>query len=170
MCGDRCVFKASEVSVILTAINSPIAVEDLSPEAPTRDSYPVILSRNRGEVADDENDIRCRSTFPDETDDAFLPVVKVNPLEAIRSKIDLVHRRFRSVEVVQIFDPSLNSLVKWKLKDMPLQALLMNPLPPLSKLPSHEHQLLSRMPKHISKQEFEIGKFLPIVSRHFPEE
>src|SRR5262252_4990051 len=51
---------------------------------------------------------------------------------------------------------------------MPVDAGLVVPLAPLSNLATHKEQLLSRLSVHISKEETQVGKFLPVISRHLP--
>ena len=104
--------RPSKVSVPTAPIDRCIAVQNLAPEASLRDPYPVMISRNRREIADHEDPLSGVFPLSQETDNASLPIVKIHPLKAFSPKIQLVQRRFCSIEMVQIFDPSLHSLMR----------------------------------------------------------
>src|SRR5690348_3708238 len=53
-------------------------------------------------------------------------------------------------------------------QQMPIDAGFMIPLMPLSDFTAHEEQLLSRLSVHVSEKKTQVGKLLPVISRHLP--
>ena len=52
------------------------------------------------------------------------------------------------------------------LQEVPLEPRIMVPLAPLTELPAHKHQLLTRVGPHETVVGTQVGKFLPVVARH----
>ena len=77
---------------------------------------------------------------------------------------------FLAVYVINIRHPTLQLAMGIMLKQVPLQAFIMPPLPPLAKLAAHEQKFLGGLRVHIGKQQPEIGKLLPKVARHFRQQ
>ena len=136
-----------------SAVYPCITVEDLFPEATARNSDPVVITWDRGEVTDNEDNVVRGFPFPDEANNALLPVIGVYPLKPFVTEIKFIEGRFFPVEMIQIFYPSLYSLMERVLKDMPFQALLMVPFFPLSKLSTHEEEFFPWMAVHVTKEE-----------------
>ncbi len=77
-----------------------VAVQKLPPEAATRGTYPVIETRHRGKITDDQHEAVCCSSFANETYDALVCIAAIYPFEAYRVTIKLVKCWFTPVESV----------------------------------------------------------------------
>jgi len=97
---DRCGFNTSKISLTTPTVQDGIAVEDFLPEATPWNPYSVAISRYGGQIAEDEDDIPCGSSLPQKADDAFFPIMKIDPLKTFLSKIQLMEGQFGSVEVI----------------------------------------------------------------------
>ena len=122
------------------------------------------------EVADDQDDVRRRAPLPQVADDAVVDVVEVDPLEPGRVEVELVEGRLAAVEVVEVLDPALDVPVRLVLEGVPLQALLVRPLPPLGELAAHEEELLAGMGEHVAVEGLEVGVFLHLEAGHLADE
>ena len=63
-----------------------------------------------------------------QTDDSGVHILAVDPLEPARVKVELVERRFRAVETVEVGDPLLQSLMRRVLEQVPVEAIVMRPI------------------------------------------
>ena len=100
----------------------------------------------------------------------MLEIITVNPLKACRIKVQLMESRLAPVEFVQVGHPLLETGMRLVLKQVPLKAFLMCPLPPLAELVTHEQQLLTRLGIHIAEKQPQVGEFLPVVARHLTQQ
>ena len=167
---DRCGFKTSKISLATPTVQGGIAVEGFFPETASWDPYSVVISRNGGQIANDEEKIPRASSLPQKANNAFFPIMKIHPLKTFLSKIQLMDGRFGSVEVIEVSDPPLDSLMRRIRKPMPFEALLMDPFSPLTELRTHEHQFFTGVTIHVSEKHSEIGHSLPFVSGHLPDQ
>ena len=55
-------------------------------------------------------------------------------------------------------------------EEVPIQALVMVPFPPLSQFTPHEEQFLARLGLHVAQKKPQIGELLPIVPGHLAQE
>ena len=108
---------------------------------------------------------------PQEGHDALLAVLAVDPLEAGRFEVDLVERRLRPVEAVQVPDEALEpAVVRPLVEEVPVEARVVVPLVRLPELAAHEEKLLAGMPVHEPVESAQVGELLPVVARHLAEE
>ncbi len=87
---DRGGLGPSEVPAAAPAVGRGVAVEDFLPEAALRRAHPVVLSGHRGEIADHENNIRCRFPLANEAYHARSPILEIDPLKSGPLKIKFV--------------------------------------------------------------------------------
>jgi len=80
----------------------------------------------------------------------MVSMAAINPFEACWTAIELVYCWFATIELIQVPNPPLKLHMALVLKEMPVQVLIMVPLPPLPYLPSHEEQFLPRLSIHVS--------------------
>ena len=153
MAGNGLSLCTSDVPVPVTPVFRSIAVQHLDPPASFGYTHAVVESRDRGEVADGEEKVLCFPPPSEETDDALFLVAEIYPFEPRRLKIEPMERSLVPVEQVQVPDPLPNTVMLPIAQQVPVQALLMAPLSPLSELASHEHQLLARMQVLEAQQE-----------------
>src|SRR5207302_7493271 len=121
------------------------------------------------EVANTEHDVSRRLGFADKTERARGAVVAVDPLEARLVEVQLVERRLASVEPVHILHPFLQALVRRVLEQVPVQALVVVPLPPLSELSTHKKQLLARLRIHVAEKQTKIVELLTVIAVHLSD-
>ena len=69
----------------------------------------------------------------------------VDPFEALPVEIDLMQRRLRGEQLVQVARPDVARRVRFVLEQVPIQAARFAPFLPLSELLAHEEQLFARM-------------------------
>ncbi len=93
------------------SVDLPVAVQDFGPQAAVGDPHPVGPPRHGCEVEDRNDRLFRRPALSQETDDAAVGILKIDPLEPLCLTILLVQGRFRGVEAVQVLNPPLNALV-----------------------------------------------------------
>ncbi len=93
-------------------------------------------------------------------------VVAVHPLETGTVEVVDMQRRTLTVESVEIRDQPQHTRMRLVWCLFPGQALGIVPLLPLTKLVPHKQQFLARMGKLPAIQRPQIGKLLPIITRH----
>src|SRR5262249_44770680 len=157
---------APRVARVRPTIDLGVRVENLPVKATLRHADAVILTHDWREITDDHHQLAGRPPAPEERQDAVLPVVKLEPLEAGPLEIHLVQGRVRTEQRVQVANKPLHALMRSPLQEVPVEALVVLPLTPLGELPAHEEQFLSRMPPHVAEQEPEIRITLPEVTGH----
>ncbi len=97
----------------------------------------------------------------------------INPRESSRIKVQHAQRRFLQVELIQVaYKVAQTDMVSiiWRLEQVPIQALCILPLLPLSKFASHKEQLFARMAPHETEQNAQVGELLPDIPRHLREQ
>src|SRR5690625_383720 len=108
--------------------------------------------------------------LPDKGDDAVVCVIHVDPLEPLRRVVELMQRRLLAVETVQITHQKFYATMHLPLQQVPVDGMVMIPLAPLPELPTHKEQFLARMAEHPGIEKPEIGKLLPVITRHLGEQ
>ena len=78
-----------------------------------------------------------------QADDSGVHILAVDPFEPARVKVELMERRFRAVEAVEVGDPLLQSLMGRVFEQVPVEAIVMRPFAPLADLSSHENEFLA---------------------------
>jgi hypothetical protein len=150
-------------------IEGCVTIEGLLPPTSQGHPEPVVVPGYGGEIAGADNDIPWVSALPEKAQNTLLAVVAVDPDKAGRFEILLEQGPLASEKGVEIPDPSLESLVRVVLEEMPLKARFVVPLRPLTEFASHEEELLAGVQIHITIEEPQICKLLPVVSGHFPD-
>ena len=56
------------------------------------------------------------------------------------------------------------------LQQVPVQAVLVRPFPPLAELPAHEKQLLPGLGVHVAEEQPQVGELLPVVAGHLAQQ
>src|SRR2546428_4796597 len=133
-------------------------------------TQPVGDSWNRRSVEHEDQVVGRILGLSDKRNRAPLPVVKVDPFKTGWLEVYFVQRTLALIEAIEVFDQSLQPLVRLVLKQMPIEARVVAPFAPLPELRTHEEQLLAGVPVHVSVKQPEIGKLLPEVSWHFIEQ
>ena len=72
--------------------------------------------------------------------------------------------------MIQIRDQPLQTAVPGVGGQVPVEARLVVPLPPLAELAAHEEQLLSRRRPLIAKEQAQVGTLLPFVAGHLGDQ
>ena len=81
-----------------------------------------------------------------------------------------MQRRGCAVEPVEVANPALNAGVQRVLQHVPLEALFVAPLAPLSEFPAHEEQFLAGVRPHVTKEQSQACELLPLISGHLANE
>ena len=68
-------------------------------------------------------------------------------------EVDLVHGGLSPIERVKVLHEGLEPLMGLIVEEMPVEACIRVPFPPLAYLSPHEEQLLARLGKHIRVKE-----------------
>lgn len=71
-------------------------------------------------------------------DGGVIGVAEVDPLKSDPVKVDLVQRRFLAVDAVQVADQTSQAATRLFLAEMPIQAGVMIPFPPLAAVSVYE--------------------------------
>lgn len=169
MQGNRCRFHASAIAPVMSPIDGRIAIQEFLPVAASWRSYSIIGTGNRGEVADNENDVVGCTAFSHQADDTRFGILTVDPFDAGRVDISFMKRRFPAIGVIEIRDPPVHALMERKFQRTPLQLTVVGPLSRLTEFASHEHEFLGGLGVHMPEQQAEVGEFLPFIPRHFPQ-
>src|SRR5438128_1182220 len=74
------------------------------------------------------------------------------------------------VRTVQIFHPPLKQAMWRRIQQMPIEAAVVIPFSPLPEFTSHKQQLFAWLGVHISKQQAQVGKLLPVIAWHLSKE
>src|SRR5579883_1056493 len=104
--GDRSGGDPPDVPLAAAAVERGVGVEDLLPGAAARDADAVVVPRDGGAVAGDQDPIAGVLPLAEKADDALLGVVHIGPGEAIGLAIPLVEGRLTTVGGVEVADPS----------------------------------------------------------------
>src|SRR5689334_1554826 len=103
-------------------------------------------------------------------DHGVVGIAEVDPLKSRPFEVDLIEGRLRSIQPIQILDETLKPSVRSELQEMPLEAVVVVPFPPLPELRAHEQHVLAGMRVEVSEERSHIRKTLPEVPRHFVQE
>ena len=126
---------ATGVSKIAAAEKGRIAIQELAIEPWCRHAEAVALARHRREISHRQDEIAGIAGTADERNHALVHVVKVDPLKAFPTKIDLVKRRLLDVKLVEGLDIRLNFPVVVVIKERPVELPVMIPLTPFGRSP-----------------------------------
>ena len=84
--------------------------------------------------------------------------------------VQLVQRRQRAIELVEIADQGLDAGVLLLLEQVPVERMIVIPFALLAELAAHEQQLLAGMAEHEAVIGAQVGKALPVVAGHAAED
>ena len=163
-------FHAAEIAHVAAAVDLRISVQHLLVEARQRDADPVSLVRDRREVGDHDGNLALVLAPPRPGDHAVVGVVGDEPLEAGRLRVTFVQGGNRAVDHVQIANERLDAMVETIVEKMPVETLIVVPLPLLGDLAAHEEKLLAGMSPHEAVIGAQIRETLPPVPWHPAEE
>src|SRR5688572_32736196 len=93
-------------------------------------------------------------------------IVTVDPLEPARIAVELMKRGVVAIQMIEIANPVLQSLMHWIAQQLPRQAAIVRPFTGLAKLAAHEKHLLARLRVHIAVERAQVGKLLPTIAGH----
>ena len=141
-------------------------IQDQGVIPPFRDADPVLRSRNGSKVADKQQVLFAGLTAADETEDAAVSVIGIDPLKTVPVIIQAVHGRIFFVDVEQIPEIVLQVPVKRFFRQIPVQRNLLIPLVKLAEILTHEQKLFARMSHHESVSYFQIGEFIVVKPGH----
>jgi hypothetical protein len=102
--------------------------------------------------------------------DSIVAVVRIDPLETFRAVVKLEVGGLVHIEPIKILDKAAQSVVHWILYEMPIQALVVVPLLPLTEFNALEDELFSGMRPHPRKEHPHVGELLPCIAWHFFDE
>src|SRR5438477_5280433 len=120
--GHRRGLYAAEIPDSAATVERGVAVQALAPETAVRRTDDVVVSWKRGEVAHDDDGF-AGARFAQEADDARFGVVVIDPFETGAVEIELIERRRRSIERVQIGDPSFDARVLQLIQHPPFERI-----------------------------------------------
>src|SRR5947209_2007932 len=112
------------------------AVDELEPATRQWHADLIVVARHRREVEDRNDQLIVRASTH-EADHALLGVGDVNPRETGWVEVKLVQRFLVAHDPVQVSCPSAQPVVHRLIQQMPVEALLVVPFAPLSKLGAH---------------------------------
>src|SRR5262249_44123326 len=135
-----------------------------------RDSDAIILARYWRKVAGDDCKLVRIAPAPGIREDTLGSVCGVDPRETVGLAIEAVKRRCAAIEPIEIAQQASHSLMVGVGQQLPIEAAIGVPLALLSKLTTHEQQLLAGMGPHEAEIGAQIGKALPAVARHLADQ
>src|SRR5580658_5856994 len=127
-------FYAPQIAPSRTTVLTGIAVEDFAPQAAVRNAQQKIAVRNRREIGDDQHGGAVHA-LAYEGGHAHLPIVRIDPFEAVRPEVDLVQRGLIAVDTIQVPNPAANAGMLGAIGHPPLEFPVMRPFPSLAELP-----------------------------------
>ena len=154
------------VSKAAAAVNFSVRVEHFGIRSGIRNTYDIIFTQHRLEIAHADNLIALLVNAS-ENKDRMLIITMTNPLEALPRGINLIKRRILLVEFVYILKEFLKLLVTLIFEYLPAKPLLIAPLVKLTELRTHKGELLAGVRHHISDKCSDACKLHIVVARHF---
>src|SRR6266700_1494449 len=130
----------------------------------------VVLSHPRGKVADHQKSAFSFGRITQEGQYALILVITIDPFEAIRIKFLGMEGWLGPVKRIEIPHPAPQALMRRPLEQIPIQAGIVVPFPPLAEFSSHKEQFLPWLHVLIAEEQAQVGKLLPPVSGHLANE
>src|SRR2546423_1711079 len=115
-----------------------------------RHTHSIVVTRNRSEVENHNDDFLFPLRLPHETQHALLRIAAVDPLESGWIAVEFMERALRTVRAIQIRYPPLQTAVRIILEQVPFQTTVVRPFRPLAELSAHKQQLFRRLRGHVS--------------------
>ena len=128
----RLSLEPSRIADVAATVYCRIAVQEFTIQAWQRDSHPVVGPGNRREVTDEDYEIIWILGLTQESYDRLVCIAEIYPPKPRPIKIYLMKRWFGPIESVQIARVVLKTPVGSKLEQVPLEARIVVPLPPLT--------------------------------------
>lgn len=97
-------------------------------------------------------------------------VIRTDPFEAVAVEVALMKGGLSPYQVVQCADQVLDSHVVIGVSGVPADAAFVGPFGPLAKFTPHEQQFLAWVCPHQAVEQAQVGKFLPVVTRHLGQQ
>ena len=168
--GDRVALNDAAVAGVAAVVMHGVGVELFTPAAGLVDAKTILMTRDRGEVAGDDNFV-ARPVATNKDKYRTLMVVHHQPFEAVGIEIQLVQRFMVTIGMVEVAHQPLDAVVPViaTFQQMPVEACVVVPFAPLSKLIAHEQQLFTREGKQPAVVGAQVGELLPCVARHAVE-
>lgn len=105
MNGEGNTLEAAEVSLAATTVHGSIAIQQLLPVTELRDANTVVLSDDGSKVAHEKQLLVRIPTTPQETDDASLIIVAVDPGKTSGIEVELMQCGLVAIQGVQVAHP-----------------------------------------------------------------
>src|SRR6266496_767470 len=147
-----------------------VSVQDFAIEAGVRNAKTITFTDDGRGVDDGDNEVFRILATTDESKNAVVGVVGVNPFETVPVKIDLMKSGFGGVEMIEVGDEMLDAAMGIPLEQMPFEAAGFAPFVALGEFLAHKEEFLARVGVLIGVKETEIGELLPEVAGHFVKE
>ena len=128
-----------------------VAVEQFLPVPAERHADPVILARNRREIAHHQDDVAGRFALAQKAQGARFGIVGIDPLEPGREAIQLMQRGLGTVKAVHVAHPLLAAGLGQVIDVVPVEAGIVLPFLALAELAAHEEQLLAGLGEHVAE-------------------
>src|SRR5215467_8495463 len=159
----------ARVPDIAAAVQRGIAVEDLAP-GPRKWHLNAVVAIDLGrEVHHHQATLVRLASFAQPREHAAFGVMHDQPLEPGVLAVEFVQSRYRPVKTIEITDQSLHTRMLGALEKMPIKRMIMPPFVLLAELAAHEQELLAGVTEHEAVISAQIGKALPFIARHAPE-
>ncbi len=158
------------ISFSISAEFHGVAAQDLLIASGEGNAHPEFLILHIIEIADEQQRLFLFPAAAHKHNHALLLITAIDPLKALRIKIQLIERRVLPIERVQRPHVVLHFLVNRILQQLPLQRLVFIPLIHLGVVLSHKQQLLSRVRHHkaIGRPQI-LCLLLKGIPRHFAD-
>src|SRR5581483_9681657 len=166
--GHRGGIRSPEIADAGSAVNGGVAVQELAPKTRPRDAQTVVLPRHRCEVAHHDNFFF--TVAAQKADHRLFPIAAIDPTETLALVVASEQRGLGAVQAIEIADQAPQARMPRIVEQVPIEAGVVIPFPPLAELPAHEQELLAGMRVVIGVQQAQDGELPPLVARHLSEQ
>src|SRR3954447_445895 len=135
--GDGGGFHAAHVAVAAATVFLGIAVEKFTPKTGAGRANAVVISWDRGEVADNCDLLATIRGVAQEANDTAFRIIRIDPFEPGRLTVELVQGGLVLVRLIERGKPARECAALW-IVEMPRKCIVMSPFFPLPKLAAHE--------------------------------
>ena len=138
MNGKRNALQAAEVSLAVATVQRRVAIQHFPPETFLWDANTVVLPDDWRKIKHEEQFFAGISTAPQETYDAPLMIIAVDPCKTPGIEVQFKQRRLTAIKSVQVAHPASQFRVKGRIQQMPVEACVVIPFRPLAEFTAHE--------------------------------
>src|SRR6185436_14377241 len=131
---------AALIAVAAAAKLLGVGVEQLFPEAVSRDADAKVVAGHWCEVEDGRDAAPAAPRVAQERERALVAVARVDPLEPRRVEVELVQGAVLAADPVQLGQEAAERARQLLLQEVPVEAAVMVPFPPLTELAAHEQE------------------------------